>query len=43
MTMPFSVTDDVDLEGIESGASVEFTLLDDGQGGYRINSIRPRE
>jgi hypothetical protein len=33
----------VDLEGIEAGASIHFTLLKDDSGSYRIDSIQVQE
>jgi Cu(I)/Ag(I) efflux system membrane fusion protein len=43
MTMDFRLTDNVDLEGIEAGASIHFTLLKDDSGSYRIDSIQVQE
>ncbi len=43
MVMDFPLTDEVDLEGIEAGASVQFSLRRDAAGAYRIDSIRLQE
>jgi Cu(I)/Ag(I) efflux system membrane fusion protein len=43
MAMDFRVTDEVDLQAIEAGESVQFSLLRDDEGNYRIDSIRPQE
>jgi Cu(I)/Ag(I) efflux system membrane fusion protein len=40
MAMDFGLTDAVDLQDIEAGARVEFTLLKGADGVYRIDSIR---
>ncbi|MFQ5644669.1 MAG: efflux RND transporter periplasmic adaptor subunit [Thiogranum sp.] len=40
MTMDFELGDAAGLEGIEAGAKVHFTLIEDDAGNYRIESIR---
>lgn len=41
MSMDFQVAPEVDLSGVKTGQSVEFTLADAGSGNYTVTSIKP--
>jgi Cu(I)/Ag(I) efflux system membrane fusion protein len=43
MAMDFRVSEDVNLQDIEAGEHVRFSLLPAGNGGYRIDSIQSRD